>query len=144
MKMILHTKIGTEQLYSTLVKSLLYDAGQKDNNEKRKVLKKGYTYKKQLYTKMGSIRNVSIEVVEVIENGCIAFNVLANNGCTHIRYELESENDGTNLTYSESFDGISKLSTLNQKLLTIPFSFSAKRKFKQQVKNIESYLINQE
>ena len=139
MKMILHMKISNEQVYSTLVKSLLYDA--EKAGIKKTLLKRGDRYKKQLYTKMGSIRNVSVEVVDLIENQCIAFNVIANNGCTNIRYELKPENSGTSLVYSETFNGNTKLSTINQRLLTIPFSFSAKRKLKKQIKNVETYLI---
>lgn len=136
-----HTSVDISLLYNLLLESFVYDINSAGKDITLEELSKGFEYEKVLYTKMGSERHVRMKITNLVKNKNISFDVIENNGCTSVSYELFTCKEGTEIVYSENFVGNKQLNNLNQKIMMIPFSYFAKRNFKKKIKIMEKNIM---
>lgn len=142
MKVQVKMAISAEDLFDSIVTSVLYDAEQaRGKKVPAKKLKAGFTYQKTLNAKLGGAQHVTTKITEFEPPHLYAASITSSRGVNTVRYEIEPvDGGGINVAYEEGYEGDKALNDLNGKLMGALYSPFAKRKIKQRLRDMETYI----
>lgn len=142
MKITVHMAVEADELFESLIKSVLYDIEQATGKHLPvDRLKKGYSYKKVLKAKAGGDRHVTTKITHLERPYRYAASFKSQEGVNTIDYQIEPcEGGGIDVHYEEAFSSQKALTDLNGKLTGAIYSWSAKRQMKKRFKQMEAFI----
>lgn len=143
MKVSERLQVSADAFFSSVVTSVLYDIEQA-TGEKLTAgdLKEGYTYHKSLQAKVGGARKVTTTITAFDAPRLYEASFTSGQGVNTVRYEIapvEGEN-AIDVSYEEGFTGNKASTDLNGKLMGSLYSWSAKKRIKKRLHQMETYL----
>ena len=147
MKVTVKMGIRAEDLFDSIVTSVLYDAEQcRGKKVPAKKLKAGFSYKKTINAKIGGAQRVTTKITEFDPPSVYAASITSSRGVNTVRYQLEPIDEGAsiNVTYEEGYAGDKALNDLNGKLMGTLYAPIARRKIKKRLRSMEAYIKSQE
>lgn len=130
--------VRADQLYDAILDSISYEA----KISKKKVVK-GFSYTKEMKTKMSAKGNILVTIEDLEENRIYAARFSSAQGENYLKYEInEIDENKIEVTYTEGFEGSSKSKTLNYKLLNSFYRRSFNKKTNTTLENIENWILS--
>lgn len=143
MKVQVKMGIRAEDLFDSIVTSVIYDAEQaRGKKVPAKKIKAGFTYQKTLSAKVGGAQHVTTKITEFEPPFLYAASITSSRGVNTVRYQIEpiDGQDAINVVYEEGYAGDKALNDLNGKLMGALYSPFAKRKIKNRLRGMETYI----
>lgn len=143
MKVQVKMGIRAEDLFDSIVTSVIYDAEQaRGKKVPAKKIKAGFTYQKTLNAKVGGAQHVTTKITEFEPPFLYAASITSSRGVNTVRYQIEpiDGQDAINVVYEEGYAGDKALNDLNGKLMGALYSPFAKRKIKNRLRGMETYI----
>lgn len=145
MKITVHLAVEPEELFDSLITSVLYDIEQATGKKMPAAgLKKGFSYKKVLRAKNGTDRQVTTKITKLQKPFRYAASFKSKQGINTIDYDIRPcEDGGIDIHYEEEFSSQEAVANASGKLTGALYAWSAKRQIKNRFKQMESYSIQQ-
>ena len=108
MKVQVKMGISADDLFESIVTSVLYDAEQaRGKKVPAKKLKAGFTYQKTLNAKLGGAQHVTTKITEFEPPRLYAASITSSRGVNTVRYEIEpiEGQDAISVVYEEGYEG---------------------------------------
>lgn len=143
MKVQVKMGIGADELFESIVTSVRYDAEQaRAKKVPAKKIKAGFTYQKTLAAKVGGAQHVTTKITEFEPPRLYAASITSSRGVNTVRYEISplEGGEGISVVYEEGYAGDKALNDLNGKLMGALYSPFAKRKIKNRLRDMETYI----
>ncbi|TDW24671.1 uncharacterized protein DUF3284 [Breznakia blatticola] len=137
-----------ETCYKLFMESILADINANSEDGKQYTesdLHSGFTYYKQLKTKMGQEGRVKVELTELVPNEVYVAKFFSAQGVNTVSYHLEDEDEDLfALTYEEDFISDKTSKNLNFSLMNKLFSRSSKKKMDLMFNQLQTLLDSKE
>lgn len=134
--------VSAESFFYQLLKSAAFDIRMATGKSVReRQLYKGYTYAKQMKSKMGGAADVHVKITELDDPIRYAAEFTTASGKTIISYDIEAlEEEKISVTYTEEFAGGNTSQDLNYKVMGLFYKRGAKKKTARKLHDIEAYI----
>ena len=145
MTITVHLAVEPEELFDSLITSVLYDIEQATGKKMPAAgLKKGFSYKKVLRAKNGTDRQVTTKITKLQKPFRYAASFKSKQGVNTIDYDIRPcEDGGIDIHYEEEFSSQEAVANASGKLTGALYAWNAKRQIKNRFKQMESYSIQQ-
>lgn len=135
--------VSADEFFNQIQRSVLEDikASTRKNIEAEQVVD-GYSYHKNLGTKMGGSSKVKVTIKELHAPTSYKADFTSGNGVNSIAYIIQEIGlQKINVHYEEGFSGSSRKMDLNNKIVQLFYTMGSKRKINTLLKNMETYII---
>ena len=141
MKVSIKLDVTPQEFFDSLATSVAYDAGEaRGKHVGVEKLREGFSYRKSLTAKTGAERRVVTRITAWEPARRYAASITAGADVNTIAYELEPAGDGVAITYEEGFSSQKAMSELNGKFVGAIYGLAAKRRVKQRLRQMETYI----
>lgn len=143
MKVSERLDVTAEAFFASVVNSVRYDIEQATGDKVAAAdIVAGYSYKKSLRAKAGGSRAVTATIVELEAPRVYEASFTSGEGVNTVRYEVTPAEGGSSIdvVYEEGFTGNKAMSDLNGKIMGSLYSWTAKRRIKKRLHQMEAYL----
>lgn len=136
--------VKADEFFAKMAESIAYDISESTGKKVRaKNITKGYTYTKKLKNKMGRKGDVKVTITDYEAPRIYAAKFDSSNGINYLSYEVEDLGDCIGVTYSESFEGATKMKSLNYKFMSFFYNRGSKKKARRLLRAMEQYINNE-
>lgn len=143
MEVVKRLKVTADELFDLMMTSAKHDVEQA-TGEKPKEITTGFTYRKNLTNKLGK-EGGSIGTFTKIEKPSVyEIEFKSARGLNKVSYVIEKIDDETiEVTYSESYDGVSGRHDLNQRIVGWFYKRSLKKRMEGMLSMMEQHIKSQ-
>lgn len=136
--------VRADEFFAKMADSVAYDISESTGKKVRaKNINKGYTYTKKLKNKLGRKGDVKVTITDFEAPRIYAAKFESTNGINYLSYEIEDLGDSIGVTYSESFEGATKMKSLNYKFMSFFYNRGSKKKARRLLRAMEQYINNE-
>lgn len=143
MELVERLSVGPEEFFKALSKSAAYDVSQAvGKTVSPSQLYSGYTYKKKFKNKLGQAGETTVVLKKFEPPKAYEAWFKTSQGRNFISYEIEDLKDGSiKVHYQEGFEGKGMSYSLNYKLMSWLVQRGAKKRVRQTLKSMETFII---
>ncbi|MDR2833634.1 MAG: DUF3284 domain-containing protein [Streptococcaceae bacterium] len=136
--------IDAKSFFDMILTSAKYDIEQSTKEAiALEDIKTGFTYKKDLTNKVGKMGDSITTLTTVDVPFVYEASFKTARGINTVSYKVEQLSDGINVTYSEDYIPATSTLQLNNKIVSIFFKRSNKKRMKGMLKMMEEHLLKQ-
>lgn len=133
--------VSAEKFFEQIEKSISYDI--EKSTGKKIIPYRGFKYKKIMQNKLGRKGDVEILIKDFKSPTIYIAEFKSINGINEISYDVkELGEDCIEVTYTESFNGNTKMLNVNFNFMNFFYKRRAKKRARKMLKSMESYIIN--